>query len=292
MMSVLTFILICRLLCSSLTLSVPADGGNRYSWKLSLCCFATIPPIIHVSRVYAKWSSQLWQQRFVGYGAANNICNEAFSNIRTVHSFSTESHEEGKYVVEMDQMVRYGLIGSIGTSVSGLVNGVLGLSTNMLVLGYGGYLVLLNALGIAPTGFDAGKLIAYQLYMNKMQGAFKSIQNQINSVTKATGAAQRVMGLIESMPDEDGKPAIPEITNGTVEYEDVRFSYRSRPDMEVLKGLSLVVPGGSVCGVVGTSGAGKSTVLSLLMQFYRPSSGRLLLDGNDLAKFDRRTTHR
>ena len=68
----------------------------RYSWKLSLCCFATIPPIIHVSRAYAKWSTQLYMQQYVGWGAANNICTEAFSNIRTVHSFSTEEHERSK----------------------------------------------------------------------------------------------------------------------------------------------------------------------------------------------------
>lgn len=67
-----------------------------YSWKLSLCCFATIPPIIHVSRAYAKWASELWKQQFVGWGMANSICNEAFSNIRTVHSFSTEEHEKDK----------------------------------------------------------------------------------------------------------------------------------------------------------------------------------------------------
>lgn len=60
----------------------------------------------------------------------------------------------------------------------------------------------------------------------------------------------------------------------------------------MLKGLELVVPGGSVCGVVGTSGAGKSTVLSLLMQFYAPTSGRILLDGRDISHFDRRSIHR
>ena len=71
-----------------------------------------------------------------------------------------------------------------------------------------------------------------------------------------------------------------------------RFSYKTRPDMEILKGLDLVIPGGTTCGVVGTSGAGKSTILSILMQFYSPTSGRVLLDGKDLATVDRRTTHR
>ena len=56
--------------------------------------------------------------------------------------------------------------------------------------------------------------------------------------------------------------------------------------------MELVVPADSVCGVVGTSGAGKSTILSLLMQFYAPTSGRILIDGQDLSRFDRRTTHR
>lgn len=76
------------------------------------------------------------------------------------------------------------------------------------------------------------------------------------------------------------------------QIENRRFAYKSRPDVEVLKGLDLIIPGGTTCGIVGTSGAGKSTVLSLLMQFYKPTSGRLLVDGQDLSLHDRCTTHK
>mmetsp|Transcript_13800 Transcript_13800/g.39080 ORF Transcript_13800/g.39080 Transcript_13800/m.39080 type:complete len:683 (-) Transcript_13800:1987-4035(-) len=188
-----------------------------YSWKLSLCCFATVPPIIYVSRAYAKWSSQLWMQQYVGWGAANHICNEAFTNIRTVHSFATEAHEESKYNTQMEQMLKYGIRGALGSSGSSLINGVLTVSTSMLVLGYGGYLVLL-----ADFGMDAGRLIAYQLYMNRMQAAFKTLQNQINNLTQATGAAQRVLGLIDSMPEEDRKPEMGPWRNGEVALDNVR----------------------------------------------------------------------
>jgi len=125
-----------------------------------------------------------------------------------------------------------------------------------------------------------------------MQAAFKTLQNQINNLTQATGAAQRVLGLIDSMPEEDRKPEMGPWRNGEVALDNVRFCYPSRPEVEVLKGVSLTIPGSSVCGIVGTSGGGKSTILSLLMQFYTPSGGRILLDGLDISACDRRSTRR
>ena len=263
----------------------------KYSWKLSLCCFATIPPIIFMTRAYAKWSSKLWLQQYVGYGAANHIATEAFSNIRTVHGFSTEDYEARKYGMKLDMMQKFGTLGAIGSGGSTFINGLLSMATNMLVLGYGGYLVLLWLHG-EDTGMDAGKLYAYNLYVNKMQSAFTSLQSQINALTQATGAAQRVVGLMRTLPDDETDGVLEGMPKGSVEFRDVHFRYKAREDCEILKGLSLHVPGGTVCGIVGTSGAGKSTILSLLMQFYVPTTGSILVEGQDLSSLDRRSVHR
>ena len=263
----------------------------KYSWKLSLCCFATIPPIIFMTRAYAKWSSKLWLQQYVGYGAANHIATEAFTNIRTVHGFSTEDYEARKYGMKLDMMQKFGTLGAIGSGGSTFINGLLSMATNMLVLGYGGYLVLLWLHG-EDTGMDAGKLYAYNLYVNKMQSAFTSLQSQINALTQATGAAQRVVGLMRTLPDDETDGVLEGMPKGSVEFRDVHFRYKAREDCEILKGLSLHVPGGTVCGIVGTSGAGKSTILSLLMQFYVPTTGSILVEGQDLSSLDRRSVHR
>ena len=263
----------------------------KYSWKLSLCCFATIPPIIFITRAYAKWSSKLWLQQYVGYGAANHIATETFSNIRTVHGFSTEEYESRKYGMKLDLMQKYGTLGAIGSGGSTFINGLLSMATNMLVLGYGGYLVLLWLHG-EDTGMDAGKLYAYNLYVNKMQTAFTSLQSQINALTQATGAAQRVVGLMQTLPEDEPAGELEGMPQGTVEFRDVHFRYKAREDCEILRGLNLHIPGGSVCGIVGTSGAGKSTILSLLMQFYLPTSGSIWVEGQDLCTLDRRSVHR
>ena len=272
------------------TLTIGIFFCFKYSWKLSLCCFATIPPIIYITRAYAKWSSKLWLQQYIGWGAANHISTEAFSNIRTVHGFSTEAFEEKKFGMKLDQMLKYGILGAMGSAGSSFINGLLTMTTNMLVLGYGGYLVIQQLNG-TKTGMDAGKLIAYNLYVNKMQSAFTSLQSQINALTQATGAAQRVMGLMQSLPDQEELAQLEAVDRGTVELRDVRFSYKARQDTEILKGLNLTVPGNSVCGIVGTSGAGKSTILSMLMQFYAPGSGEILVDGRPLSALDRRSVH-
>ena len=262
----------------------------KYSWKLSLTCFATIPPIVFITSAYARWSRRLWLQQYVGYGAANHIAMEAFANVRTVHGFSTEEYEGRKYGMKLDMMQKYGTLGAIGSGGSTFINGLLSMATNMLVLGYGGYLVLLW-LGGEDTGMDAGKLYAYNLYVNKMQAAFTSLQSQVNSLTQATGAAQRVVGLMQTLPEDQGGEELKDMTEGSVEFKDVRFKYKARSDCEILTGLNLTVPGGTVCGIVGTSGAGKSTILSLLMQFYVPTSGGIYVEGKDLSTLDRRSVH-
>ncbi|CAI5957509.1 unnamed protein product [Closterium sp. NIES-65] len=174
---------------------------------------------------------------------------------------------------------------------------------NLIQSGYGGVLVMEGHMRL-------GQLIAFQLYWNLIQSGYQSIMSVLMSLTKASGAAQRVLSLIDSLPDIDPDAGTKVSTlQGSIRMEDVHFHYQMRPDHPVLKGVSFHVdPGqvlamvghsgvslhvdpGQVLALVGRSGGGKSTVVHLLMRFYDPVQGRIVMDGRDLRELNLRSVH-
>lgn len=104
----------------------------------------------------------------------------------------------------------------------------------------------------------------------------------LTSITEATVAATRIFEMIDRTPSidsEDKKGKALSYIRGEIEFEDVYFSYPSRPDTPILQGLNLRIPAGKTVGLVGGSGSGKSTIISLLQRFYDPIEGEILLDG-------------
>uniref|UniRef100_A0A6B2L9R1 ABC transporter domain-containing protein n=1 Tax=Arcella intermedia TaxID=1963864 RepID=A0A6B2L9R1_9EUKA len=125
-------------------------------------------------------------------------------------------------------------------------------------------------------------MITFQLYWNMLRSSYGSLVENITSFTKAGGAAQRVIALLDNLPDinpDEGEQV--EEVKGDIELRDVEYYYQMRPDIKVLKGINLNIKSGQVCALVGKSGSGKSTMIHLLMRFYDPKSGGILLDGKD-----------
>ncbi len=140
---------------------------------------------------------------------------------------------------------------------------------------------------------SAGKLITFQLYWNQIQGAYKGIMSVLMSLTRAAGAAQRVLSLVDALPDIDPNAGtMVSSLEGEVKLEDVYFCYQMRPQNPVICGINLEVDKGQVCALVGRSGGGKSTIVHLLMRFYDPTQGRILLDGWNLRDLNLKSVHK
>lgn len=140
------------------------------------------------------------------------------------------------------------------------VNDWLDLGASVLILWYGGVLVMRGRLSM-------GKLITFQLYWNQIQSGYKSIMSVLMSLTRAAGAAQRVLSLVDALPDIDPhKGTMLSSLDGDIRLENVHFHYQMRPQHKVLSGVSVHVSKGQVCALVGRSGGGKSTIVHLLMR--------------------------
>jgi ABC-type multidrug transport system fused ATPase/permease subunit len=248
------------------------------SWQLSVLALTVVPPISFVYRLYARWGQKINRGIWQAFGDANSVATEALSNIRTVHAFSTEEYETDRYNDGINVALSYGIknafVGATVQAFSTYIN----LGTSILVLWYGGETIF----DTSGQKLSIGNLITFQLYWNMMNTAFISLGNVFNDLIRATSAAERVFSLIEASPEVDDSTGVvlgEGELRGRLELKNIRFTYKTRPDNEVLRGVDLTMPAGSTTALVGKSGGGKSTTIHLLLRFYDPTQGELLVDG-------------
>lgn len=260
------------------------------SWRLSMLAFTSVGPIIHITQAYAGWSRRLNREIYAALGEANSFATEALINVRTVKAFSTEKLETNQYETATKVALEKGVKDAFGGAGAITINQYLDLSAGLLILWYGGSLAMAD-----DDRLTAGKLISYQLYWNLINSSYQQLVNIVTSFTRAAGAAQRVFTLMDSLPDIDIDKGTPLVENGAglaVTLENVRFAYQMRPDWEVLKGINLHIPPGTTCALVGRSGGGKSTLIHLMLRFYDPKAGRILVNGAPLEGLQLRSLHK
>jgi ABC-type multidrug transport system fused ATPase/permease subunit len=248
------------------------------SWRLGVLAFTSISPIVQITRNYAVWSKTIQRHIWAALSEASNASNQALTNIRTVRAFGNEPTEIKKYREATESALSKAILDATASAGTYALTNYVDLGTSVLLLWYGGLLVL------GKESLTLGSLIKFQLYWNMVNSAYSAIVSNINQFTTASAAAQRVLSLMDSMPDIDltgGKMLTRQQVKGHLVIDDVSFVYQMRPENQVLKNLSLNIPAGKVCALVGRSGGGKSTIIHMLLRFYDPTQGRISLDGVD-----------
>jgi ATP-binding cassette subfamily B protein len=160
----------------------------------------------------------------------------------------------------------------------------------MLVLGAVGVMLWVGGMDVIAGRISGGELAAFVFYSLIVGSAFGTLSEVIGELQRAAGAAERIAELLRSQniiqPPTLDLVTLPERVRGDLRLEGVRFSYPSRPESFALDGLDLTVNAGETLALVGPSGAGKSTVYDLLLRFYDPAQGRILIDDVPLIRLD------
>ena len=258
---------------------------------LLLCVFViTVPISILFTRYKTKKIRPLFRKRSAMLGELNGYAEEMLSGHRTIKAY----HREGEIVSRFDTHNRdaceaYYRADYQGSVIGPTVNFVNNLSLTLItVLGGVFYLMTLTVTGLHPLLFiSLGDVSAFVQYSRKFSGPINEFANILSEFQSAASAAERIFNLL----DEPAEPADKEDaevltdTQGVVDMTDVHFGYV--PEKEILHGLNLHADKGDLVAIVGPTGAGKTTVINLLMRFYDKQSGAITVDGHEITDLTR-----
>jgi ABC-type multidrug transport system fused ATPase/permease subunit len=237
---------------------------------------SVVPMVAIVAVVFGMRIRKMARKAQDQLADSGNIVQETFSGISVVKAFTAESNEMKRYTKSIFSVVDTA-IGNAryrGAFVSFMIFSVFGAIS--FVMWYGAKMIQTSEL-------STGELTMFVIFSAFVGGTFAGFADMFSNLQKTLGATQRVRELLRTegepviLDDRIIKPA--HIIKGEVEFKDVKFSYPSRKDIQVLKGINLKVKEGEQIALVGPSGAGKSTIASLLLKFYDQESGSILFDG-------------
>ncbi len=281
------------ILSQVVTLAGSAAILFKLDWRLTLVVLAVAPPAGIIAGVLGRQIRLATRGVQEGLGEAGVVLEEALSSPRVVKAFAREPYEARRFGTRMAESLRQALRRARAQAALGPLIGFVGFSALAIVLWYGGHEVLAGRLSV-------GSLLAFIIYLSLIVGPLVSFVGLYSQIQAARAAGERVFALLDepvSVADDAHLPALPPVA-GAVAFEHVTFSYERASDPEgkatsdapaapatrqtVLRDLDFSIQPGQVVALVGPSGAGKTTTLSLLLRLYEIDSGAIRVDGIDI----------
>ena len=253
-------------------------GGIAYlaviSIKLTLFIVLVMPTVMLIAVVFGRFVRKYSKKVQTEVAASNVVVEESLQAIQSVKSYANEWFEVSRYGEKIDQVAKTAIKGGVyrGAMASFIIIGIFG----SLVA------VIWFAVGMVHTGeLEQAKLLDFIFYAVFIGGSAGGLANVYANIQKTIGATEDLFEIL----DQDGenielkKPSKLDTFNGEIEFKNVQFSYPSRKEQQILNGIDFQVKPGEQVALVGMSGAGKSTVIQLLSQFYFPDKGEVKFDG-------------
>ncbi|KAF9533176.1 P-loop containing nucleoside triphosphate hydrolase protein [Crepidotus variabilis] len=248
------------------------------SWRLALAMTSIIPCIFINGAILTKFVSKYMQLSLQYSAEGGTIAEEVISTVRTVQAFGTQSVLSSLYNERVEKSL------SMDIKSAALTGGSF---ASFLFVIYSGY-ALAFSFGttlINEGHADAGVVV--NVFLAILIGALSLVllAPELQAVTQACGAAAKLYQTIDRVPEIDSASndgLKPDKVSGEISLEGIKFSYPSRPTIQVVKGVDLTFRAGKTAALVGASGSGKSTIISLVERFYDPTAGTVKLDGVDI----------
>jgi ATP-binding cassette, subfamily B, bacterial len=271
------------------------------SSKLTMFMLLTFPFLVVAAIIFGRFIRKNSKKVQDELASTNIIVEETLQSINVVKAFTNERLEVKRYSSSVQKVVDYAMKAATfrGAFISFIIfvlfGGVVG------VVWYGGNLVLQGELAFKD-------LFTFIIYTGFIGGSVGGLGDMYAQIQKTVGASERILEILEEKSEIAIAPPAPEGgafdsdfksfakklnekvppsgAEGAIVYQNVAFSYPSRPDMEVLRNINLEVKSGEKVGLVGYSGAGKSTIVQLLMRYYKLTGGQILVDGKNINEYN------
>jgi subfamily B ATP-binding cassette protein MsbA len=245
------------------------------NWRLALLTLVVAPPIGLLGQYLGRRIRAISRDAQDAQGEAVGVLQEAIAEVRTVQAFTREAYESERFRAKL--LVTLGKVlqrARLSATLFPAI-GFLGFASSLVVLWYGGHQVIRGEATI-------GELVAFLLYAGMVAGPVGGLAGQWTQVQEAFGAADRIFALLDTAPEIQDRPGAVVLPpgDGRIAFENVSFRYDKGPI--VLNGVTTSFEAGKTTALVGPSGAGKTTLVSLVARFYDPTEGRITVDGRDL----------
>ena len=255
-----------------LTILVTIASMARLDWKMMGMVLILTPLSLFIARFIAKRSYHLFRMQTQARGAQTQMIEESLSQESLLQAFNAQDQFKDKFIEINGDYANYSQDAIFYSSTVNPATRFVNALIYALVTGFGAFRIL------SATGFTVGQLVTFLNYVNQYTKPFNDISSVLAELQSALACAERLYSVLdqEEVKESGKKDLQEEAVEGAVQFDHVSFGYR--PDQPLLKDLSISIPPASKVAIVGPTGAGKSTMINLLMRFYDVDQGRLLLD--------------
>jgi ATP-binding cassette subfamily B protein len=266
------------LFSSFLTLAAMMVVMARIDWALALVALTVAPVLYVVSQIYSRRLKLRWREAKDLESSTLSVVQEVLSSVRVVKAFAQEDREHERYVESARKNLREQIKLALTSGSFGLIVGVAMATGTALVL-------FLAAQHVQAGRITLGELILVMSYLALLYSPLQTVSKSAASLQGSLVSAERAFELLDEAPEVVEKPNARPLARarGEVAFANVSFGYND--DRPALHEISFAVPAGARVGIAGTTGAGKSTLVSLLLRLYDPAQGQVRLDGVDLRDY-------
>jgi ATP-binding cassette, subfamily B, bacterial len=248
------------------------------NWRFAAIALCVLPPLAILTKISSRKMRRDWDKVKAEESSAVSVVNEVLNSVRIVKAFGQEYNEAKRFETKADQAVRSQI------KIARLAGFFSGLSGLVFAIGTAAFLYL-GAQYVHAGSMTVGELTLVLAYLAQINSPLQSIIKITNDVQSSISSLTRVFTLLDMEKEVSEHPNSIHVTRieGACKFENVSFGYKV--DQPTLHNVSFEVEPGDRVGIIGTTGAGKSTVISLLTRFYDTTSGRILIDGEDIKKY-------
>lgn len=255
-----------------LTILVTIASMARLDWMMMGMVLILTPLSLFIARFIAKRSYHLFRMQTQARGAQTQLIEESLSQESLLQAFNAQGQFKDKFIEINGDYAGYSQEAIFYSSTVNPATRFVNALIYALVTGFGAFRIL------SGTGFTVGQLVTFLNYVNQYTKPFNDISSVLAELQSALACAERLYSVLdqEEVKESGKKDLQEEAVEGAVQFDHISFGYR--PNQPLIKDLSVSIPPASKVAIVGPTGAGKSTLINLLMRFYEVDQGRLLLD--------------